>query len=491
MRLILALLVSLAVGSIGFAADIKPPKFEPKVLEVFARADGVPDWNVVLLNVPEAWKKTRGKGSIVVVADTGIDKAHKELAGSVIAEQDFTNSATGPRDVQGHGTHCAGSVRANKQVDGVAKECSLINYKVLSDNGSGDFAFMEKALRAAIKRGDVNVFSASLGSGPSREDPRQFMPSFRRALEDAASAGIIVVVAAGNDGPGAETVGYPGRYGEVVPHMVVVAACDRDRQITSFSSRGNAVFVTAPGKGITSSYPGDKYATWDGTSMATPQIAGTAALFCSWLKQTAPDVPKSEYPERFISALREGASFPNARHPARGFGLANAAKTLDKITASVPVPPTIPPAAEVTISFADLSAAKQAELRAAGITTFSVTVGAQAAPAPTMARADSYADCAAAVSAGRSVLLSVGSDEAAEFYTPALNGFVRGVYRCWKANGKHWMDRVQTAPVQQQFAPVPVQVPQQQFAPIFPRCGPGGCPQPAFNGFGFRPIFTR
>lgn len=288
-----------------------------------------PDWGVVALKAPEAWVRTKGKGVTVAVLDTGAP-SHPDL--KVKAQKDFTGSRSGSADRQGHGTHCAGSICANGKLPGVAPESTLIAGKVLDDGGSGGVDGIAAGIRWAVDQG-ADVISMSLG-GPARDS---YIPP---ALDYAESKGVIVVAAAGNDGPREGTVGYPGGY----PKAIAVAAVNGDLATARFSSRGPAVFVAGPGVAIKSTYLNGQYATMDGTSMATPNVAGAAVLWCA----AHPEVPKADRPKRFREALIAASKDlpPVGRDTATGYGFPDAVKLTESSTAPPPVKPVDPPSLE-------------------------------------------------------------------------------------------------------------------------------------------------
>jgi subtilisin family serine protease len=348
--------------------ELRLPKLKPVVLDSFVKSAEAVDPNVAWLKVPEAWKLTRGEGVTLHVGDTGIDPDHPEFKGVAIERKNYTPN--GLEDKGQHGTHVAGTIVGQKEVSGVAPRVKkVVSHKVLGDDGSGSFAWMTKSIREAMK--EPGVYNASLGSGPSSVSPDQFDPDLRRAIEDGIAAGMIFVFAAGNDGPGADTCGYPARFAEVIPDLVVVAAANYETSLVAdFSSRGRAVFTVAPGVNIIAPLPQGRYAAWDGTSMASPHVAGLA---CLWLSAN-PDVPKGERQKRFAAWLRSASRFPDERHPARGYGRPDASK----LTGSKPpVTPDQPPPAE-KVFILDL-----AKLKADGYTSVRLDLGggqAQAVP---------------------------------------------------------------------------------------------------------------
>src|SRR5262249_54153195 len=153
-------------------------------------------------------------------------------------------------------TWCAGCVAAAANgtgMIGVAPESKLLVVKVLGDSGSGSTSGINAGIDWAIAQG-ADVISMSLG-GPSPD------AASRAAVGRAVAAGVIVVAAAGNDGPGADTVGYPGGY----PEVIACGALDSNLTVASFSSRGPQVYICGPGVNCRSCYPGSRFATMSGT----------------------------------------------------------------------------------------------------------------------------------------------------------------------------------------------------------------------------------
>ncbi|MER7822708.1 S8 family serine peptidase [Streptomyces sp. NPDC096097] len=232
-----------------------------------------------------------GKGTKVAVLDTGTDPDHPDLRGRVAASKNFTDSDT-DADRQGHGTHTistvggsgAGSGGAKK---GVAPGAELLSGKVLNDGGYGLDSWIIAGMEWAVES-KVDVVSMSLGD-PSQtacDDP------LAAAAELLSQQGPLFVVAAGNSGPGNNTVSSPG----CAPSVLTVGAVDRDDTTAPFSSRGPAGLqhtlkpeIAAPGVGISAAAAGGRgvyaYRSMSGTSMATPHVAGAAAV----VKQRHPD----------------------------------------------------------------------------------------------------------------------------------------------------------------------------------------------------------
>jgi subtilisin len=210
----------------------------------------------------------------VAVIDTGIDCSHPQLAGKCAGGYDFVNDDTDPFDDNGHGTHVAGTIGALRDgvsVVGVAPGVELYALKVLDADGGGNTSDIIAALEWAKEHG-IQVTNSSLGTSG---DPGTL---FKEAYDIAYGAGIVNVAAAGNTGKCAillsDTVTYPARYESVI----AVGAVDSSNTRACFSSTGSAVELSAPGVSITSTVPGTGTASYNGTSMASPHVAGTVAL---------------------------------------------------------------------------------------------------------------------------------------------------------------------------------------------------------------------
>jgi len=253
--------------------------------------EAAPSDNIKKINADQLWAQsgTRGAGVVIAIIDTGIDYRHPALGGGfgpgfrVIGGYDFVNKDNDPMDDHFHGTHVAG-IAAGRSSDliGVAPEASLIAFKVLGSTGSGK----ESDVLAAIERtvdpngdGDtrdrVDVANLSLGGSGSPDDPQSI------AIDNATAAGVVFAVAAGNSGASFHTIGSPG----TARRAITVGAVDVNDNVASFTSRGPDMKtlaikpeVMAPGVSIRSSLPNGTYGSLSGTSMATPHIAGVAAL---------------------------------------------------------------------------------------------------------------------------------------------------------------------------------------------------------------------
>ena len=250
---------------------------------------GTPDADI---DAPEAWAISTGSSDVTVaVIDSGIDHTHPDLAGHYVGGYDFFTGDDDPMDDHGHGTHVAGTIAAamnnltgdpakEEGVVGVAPDVRLLGYKVCGVNGScSDFA-IQQAIAAAIAAG-AKVINMSLGQV-------EWSDTLNAAVQDAWNAGLVIVAGAGNNG--LDQLFYPAAFENVIS----VGAFDEDHRRATFSNYGMWVDMSAPGNVILSTYPifqcggtttvpGDTgcYNWLSGTSMATPHVAGAAALVWS------------------------------------------------------------------------------------------------------------------------------------------------------------------------------------------------------------------
>ncbi|MEB3196427.1 MAG: S8 family peptidase [Candidatus Sericytochromatia bacterium] len=249
-------------------------------------------WGLAKVQAPEAWAVTPGRKDVVLaIIDTGIDYNHPDLAGRVIKGRDFVNNDDDPMDGHAHGTHCAGIAGASANngigISGVAPGVTLMAVKVLSDQGSGSTDGVCAGIAWAADQG-AKVISLSLG-GPGGKQAKQ------EAVDYARAKGAVVVAAMGNNGGNVAV--YPGASTGVIS----VGATTADDTRASFSNFGTWITVTAPGHTILSTVPGGAYQAYSGTSMATPFVAGLAAL----LRSAAPDLSEEALRQRITSSAAD------------------------------------------------------------------------------------------------------------------------------------------------------------------------------------------
>jgi subtilisin family serine protease len=263
-------------------------------------------WGVKRLNAAAAWDYTAGEGVKVAILDTGMDYTHPDLAANYKGGYNAIVSTASHMDDQGHGTHVSGTIGAvqdGKGVAGVAPKASLYAVKVLDKNGSGQYSWIVDGIDWAIAN-HMQVINMSLGGSSGTEALKQIMIK-------AEQAGVTVICAAGNDsGP----VNYPAKY----PQAIAVSASDNSDRIAYFSSRGAEIAVIAPGVNIYSTRKGGGYTSMSGTSMASPHVAGLAALAIGAGAKTPAGVRKA-----FTAAA---SPLPGLKPTDQGAGLVNAFK---------------------------------------------------------------------------------------------------------------------------------------------------------------------
>jgi len=240
-------------------------------------------WGLFTVKAPDAWGVTTGSAEVkIAVLDTGVKASHPDLAGKVVVSTNFSSSAT-TDDLYGHGTHVAGIAAAATYnatgVAGLGYDSTVLNVKVLNDSGSGSWSGVANGIIYAADNG-AKVINMSLGSSSASS-------TLESAVNYAWNKGVVVVAAAGNNGTSSPF--YPAYY----QNVIAVAATDSGDILASFSNRGDWVDVAAPGVSIYSTVPtgvptgtcslvnvcdASGYTYLSGTSMASPHVAGLAAL---------------------------------------------------------------------------------------------------------------------------------------------------------------------------------------------------------------------
>ncbi|MGH3878275.1 MAG: S8 family peptidase [Actinophytocola sp.] len=280
------------------------------------------DHSVPQIGAPQAWAAGHtGEGTTVAVLDTGIDATHPDLADAVTEARDFSESESGTDDLVGHGTHVASIITgAGGKYTGVAPDAKLLNGKVLDDSGSGSESGIIAGMEWAAASG-ADVVNMSLGSDLPSDGTDPMSLAVNRLTEQTGS---LFVVAAGNNGPGSESIGSPA----AADAALTVGAVDREDQLAEFSSRGprwvdGAIKpdITAPGVDIVAAKAAngqigepveDGYVSLSGTSMAAPHVAGSAAIVAGQHPEWTVDRLKSTLmasakPNADLSVFEQGA----------------------------------------------------------------------------------------------------------------------------------------------------------------------------------------
>ena len=304
--------------------------------------------SVPMIKADKVWERKgprgnnlTGKGIVVAVIDSGVDYNHNDLGGcigngcKVIGGYDFVDSDADPMDVDGHGTHVAGIVAANGGVVGVAPDASILAVRVLDSEGNGFNTQTVEGIEYAVDPdGDpstddgADIINLSLG-GPGDADD-----IVSSAVDAATAAGVVVVAAAGNN----------GSYYDIGKHSpasartaITVGSVDKQNNISDFSSKGpvlNSDYikpeVVAPGTGIYSLQTNNRYEEMSGTSMASPHVAGAAAL----LLQARPALQ----PEQLKSILMSSATNISDDIFASGYGLVDVQNALTNVVSMSTAP---------------------------------------------------------------------------------------------------------------------------------------------------------
>ncbi len=336
-----------------------PRYSEQWALNNTGRSSGTADSDI---DAPEAWKATVGSAeTVVAVIDTGVDISHQDLRDNVWTNPDEIAGNNKDDDYNGyvddingwdflnddntvydsatddaHGTHVAGTIAAvgnnGTGVTGVNWDAQVASLKFLTATG-GSTSDAVEAINYAVAEG-IDISNNSWGGGDRSK-------AIEDAIKRADTAGHIFLAAAGNEGTNNDntnTPSYPANYD--VPNVVSVAASDDTDRLASFSNFGaSTVDLAAPGVGILSTLPGNKYGRYSGTSMATPHVAGVAAL----IKSQEPGLDDAQIKAQLLQYVDEKASLQgkvatNGRLNALRAVTENADTTKPTVTAVRPTP---------------------------------------------------------------------------------------------------------------------------------------------------------
>ncbi len=341
------------------------------------------------IDAPEAWEISTGSSNIVVgIIDTGVDYTHSDLAANIwtnpgeiagngidddgngfvddVHGYDFLNNDGDPMDDNNHGTHVAGTIAGaannGQGVAGVNWSSSIMGLKFLSAGGWGYISDAVQAVNYTTMMRtsygvNIRVTNNSWGGG-------LYSSAMANALQANNDAGILFVAAAGNSGTNNDSSPhYPSNYTQA--NVISVAATDHNDNLAYFSSYGvSTVDLAAPGVDIYSTLPGERYASFSGTSMATPHVAGVAAL--AW--SVAPDATVAEIKAAILQGTDSLASLSG--RVATG-GRLNAFGTLDLLVDSGPRAPFL---TSLTTSPSVTEAGATVTLTASGVMDLDGTV---------------------------------------------------------------------------------------------------------------------
>lgn len=328
------------IERITFDGEIEAPK-----VTIEETKPRLPEWGLEKIKATNVWGEygLKGEGIVIGIMDSGVDGTHEALVHNYRGRDgnhqyswidvSGQNYAT-PQDGYGHGTHVAGTAVGGGEGEpiGVAPEAEWIAAKIFTDGGSATISGIHRAFEWFMAPGGdpskaPHIVNNSWGNSNT------FNKEFYEDVQAWVAAGIFPLFAAGNNGPGAQTIGSPGSF----PESFAIGATDSNDQVAYFSSRGPVYWideegkqqrllkpdVTAPGHHIYSAWPGargqGKYHTISGTSMATPHVAGAIAL----LLQAKPDLSINAIKELLSDTARVEPHMGSLPNDLYGEGIIN------------------------------------------------------------------------------------------------------------------------------------------------------------------------
>ncbi len=300
-------------------------------------------WHMRQIHLPKNWGDNvrdgapNGYGTVVAVIDTGVSRTADMNQTNFANGYNFVSNNIDAHDDHGHGTHVAGTIAQSTNngigVAGVAYRATIMPIKVLSAEGSGTTASIAQGIHWATDHG-ADVINMSLGGG-------RYNSMMAKAVKYAHDKGVVVVCASGNSARG--TVSYPAAY----PGAIAVAATQKDERVTFYSNWGKEITIAAPGGNTREDKTGgvlqnsivegrDDYYYFMGTSMASPHIAGVAALIVSEGIKRQPDKVR----QILVETARDPIDMdkkPDDYADHYGAGIVDADKALEKARSSAPV----------------------------------------------------------------------------------------------------------------------------------------------------------
>ena len=289
------------------------------------------EWHLSKINAPAAWDIAQGAGVTVAVLDTGVDGTHPDLAGQMVPGWNFYDNNSNTADVQGHGTAVAGTVAALTNngigVASVAGLAKIMPIRVTDSSGNAYASTIAQALTYAADHGVrvANVSISGVAASSTTLNAAQYMKN----------KGGLVVVAAGNDGVNAN---IPS-----TTTMIPVSATDSNDVLTSWSSYGSYVAMSAPGLNIWTIAQGGSYWSCWGTSFSSPIVAGVIALMMS----AQPGLPNTQVENLLYSTAVDLGS--PGRDTSYGYGRVNAGAAVQAAAlATAPNVDTQPPSVSIS-----------------------------------------------------------------------------------------------------------------------------------------------
>ncbi|MBO8171317.1 MAG: peptidase S8 [Bacillaceae bacterium] len=280
-------------------------------------------WNLDMLGLEKGWELSGGSEVIVAVVDTGVDLDHSDFSGQLVTGHNILFDNDQADDDNGHGTHVAGVVAAATNnylgVAGISWNSKIMPVKGIGGDGTGSAFDIANGIIWATDRG-ADVINLSVGN----YTPSQVLHD---AIRYAFERDVVLVAASGNDNT--SQPGYPAAY----PEVLAVGAVNYLSQRANFSNYGDYLDVVAPGVDIPSTYINDQYASLSGTSMASPHVAGLAAL----IRSRAPNLSNQEV----MDIIRDTATDLGSvgKDPYYGYGLIDGYKALNLIAGNEATPP--------------------------------------------------------------------------------------------------------------------------------------------------------